>query len=174
MRIINKPNEYEYLTNEPLYAKLLPDDGLLLNHLATNFQKTRAYLLALPADKLIYRNAGGKWTIKEVIIHLIDMERIYSYRMLCFARKDQTLLPGYDDELFVLNSGANNRDIFNLLDELEAVRQSTIMLLKNLSNEALLRSGIMNENKASVRALAYHIAGHELHHISIIKERYFQ
>jgi len=172
MKTIDKPRDDEYQSNEPMFGKLIPDDGLLLDHLASNFQRTKAFMLSLSADKLIYRYIKDKWTIKEIIMHMIDMERIYSYRMLCFARNDQTILPGFNDRDYVFNSGANDRDIKDLLEELEAVRNSTIALLKGLTNEALLRSGVMNGHPVSVRALAYHIAGHEIHHMNIIKERY--
>ncbi len=114
----------------------------------------------------------GKWSIKEVIIHLIDMERIYTYRALRFARNDKTILPGFDDNKYVKHSGANNRDIGNLLSELEAVRRSTIAMIEGLEEETLIRSGIINGKSVSAGALLYHIAGHELHHIQIIRERY--
>jgi hypothetical protein len=98
----------------------------------------------------------------------------YTHRALRFARRDQTPLPGFDAEQYIRFSGANDRDISSLLDELEAVTHATIMFLSGLTNEALLQTGIMNGNPVSVRALAYHIAGHELHHMSIIRERYLQ
>jgi len=120
----------------------------------------------------LYRYAEGKWTIREILIHLIDMERIYGYRMLRFARNDQTILPGFDADKYILLSNANARDISDLLNELEAVRYSTIALLNGFTDEALLQTGIMNGHPVSVRALVYHIAGHELHHMDIIKKRY--
>ena len=172
MKIIKKPGDKEFQVNEPILAKLIPDDGLLLKHLMMNVETTKTFILSLPEDKLMYRYAEGKWTIKEVLMHLIDMERIYTYRALRFARNDQTVLPGFDADHYILFSGANDRDISGLLEELEAVRHSTIMLLNGLTDEALLRSGIMNGNHVSVGVLVYHIAGHELHHINIIKERY--
>jgi uncharacterized damage-inducible protein DinB len=174
MRTINKPTDKEFQANEPMLANLIPNDGLLLTHLTTNIEATKAFILSLPEHKLIYRYAEDKWTIKEVLIHLIDMERIYTYRMLRFSRRDQTIIPGFDASHYVSFSGANNRDISSLLEELETVRSSTIALLDGLADEALLRSGNMNGHPVSVRALAYHIAGHELHHINIIKERYLQ
>lgn len=102
------------------------------------------------------------------------MERIYDYRMLRFARNDQTVLPGFSAEEYVFYSNASDREIADLLDELEAVRHATIMLLNGLTDEALLRFGIMNDHPVSVRALAYHFAAHELHHIEIIKGRYLK
>ena len=172
MKTFDKPDEHEFQDNEPLFAHLMPDDGLLLDHLAINVQNTKSFILSLPADKLMYRYAKDKWTIKEVVVHMIDMERIYSYRILRFARKDNTILPGFNASDYISNSGANSRGVTDLLEEFEAVRISTIQLLKGLSEEALLRSGILNGYPVTVRALAYHIAGHELHHINVIKERY--
>ena len=172
MKIIAKPHSSEFQKNEPLFGDLIPGDGLLLNHLAANIQQTKSFVLSLPADKLLYRYVRDKWTIKEVIMHMIEMERIYSYRMLRFARNDRTILPGFKANDYILYSGANDRDVISLLEEFEAVRNSTIQLLGGLPEEAFLRSGIMNGHPVTVRALAYHIAGHELHHINIIKERY--
>jgi uncharacterized damage-inducible protein DinB len=172
MRTIDKPNNSEFQNNEPLLANLIPGDGLLLDHLTANIQDTRSFILSLPTDRLMHKYAEDKWTIKEVLMHMIDMERIYSYRILRFARNDQTVLPGFNASDYILYSNANNRTAVDLIDEFEAVRNSTIHLLNGLTDKALLRSGIMNDHPVTVRALAYHIAGHELHHINIIKERY--
>jgi uncharacterized damage-inducible protein DinB len=172
MKIISKPPDNEFQANEPVYAKSIQDDGLLLDHLMINLEATKKLILSIPSNKLVYRYAEGKWTIKEIITHLTDMERIYAYRMLRFARNDQTILPGFDAYQYVFSSGANDRNISDLLVELETVRHSTIALLNGLTDEALSRTGIMNAYPVSVRALAYHIAGHELHHIDVIRKRY--
>ena len=172
MKLIKKPNDEEFHANEPIFANLLPDDRLLLEHMIANLKSTKEFLLSLSEDKLMYRYAKEKWTIKEVLIHLIDMERVYTYRALRFARNDQTGLPGFDDKHYVYHSGAINRDILSLLKELEAVRYSTIAMVEGFDENALTRSGTINGKPVSVRALIYHIAGHELHHIKIIKERY--
>lgn len=172
MKIIKKPSNEEYHANELRLADLVPNDGLLLEYLANNLENTKKFILSLPEDKLLYRYTEGKWSIKEVITHLIDMERIYTYRALRFARNDKTILPGFDDKEYVKHSGANNRDISALLKELEAVRHSTIAMIEGLEEEVLTRSGIINGKSVSARALLYHIAGHELHHIRILKEKY--
>lgn len=139
MKLIKKPNDEEFHANEPILSNLLPDDGLLLEHMIANLKSTKEFLLSLSEDKLMYRYAKDKWTIKEVLIHLIDMERIYTYRALRFARNDQTELPGFDDNRFVCNSGANDRDIRGLLKELEAVRYSTIAMIEGFDEVALTR-----------------------------------
>lgn len=172
MKIIEKPDSEEYLFNEPMLAKLIPDDGLLLQHMGNNFKSTKAFLLSIPENKINYRYAKGKWTIKEVIIHLIDMERIYAYRALRFARNDRTALPGFDGDDYVINSNANDRTIESLLNELEAIRRSTILMVESFDIISLLRSGNIEGQRVSVRALIYHIAGHELHHMEVIKEKY--
>lgn len=172
MKIIEKPSQAEFQKDEPDFTKLVPDDGLLLEHLKSNFRSTKEFLLCIPTPKLEYRYAEGKWTIKEIVSHLIDMERVYSYRMLRFARNDQTILADFNDEHYVMFSGANDRNVADLIDELETVRNATISLLDGFESDFFLRYGIRNGYKVTVRALAYHIAGHELHHMNVIKEKY--
>lgn len=110
--------------------------------------------------------------MKELIQHVIDTERIFSYRAMCFARNDKTSLPDFDQDLFVNNDNDNKRDYEDLLDEMSTLRKSTIQLYKSFSEEALLRIGVASENKISVRALGYLFSGHQIHHLNIIKERY--
>jgi uncharacterized damage-inducible protein DinB len=171
-RIIERPGEDEYLTNEPPYVDLLPADGLLLQHMEENFQLTKSLIVSLPEEKLQFRYAPGKWNIREILVHIIDDERIFAYRALRFARNDKTILPGFDHLAFNLYSGADRRSLENIFDEYEAVRQATITLFNGLDDEALLRRGMAHKNEASVRALAYHIAGHELHHVNLIRKYY--
>lgn len=172
MKVISKPLVGEFPAYASMYIDLLPDDGNVLLHLKENLDQTKALVLSLSEEKLLYRYAEDKWTIKEVLVHIIDDERIYAYRALRFARNDKTVLPGFEQDDFARNSGANDRSIENILEEYEAVRQATITLFNGLEDRALLRSGVANNNSVTVRALAYHIAGHELHHINIIHSRY--
>ena len=174
MRLIEKPKDGEFPSYANMYIKLLPDDGLLLKHLHDNFIAVKELILPLPEEKLNYSYATNKWTIKEILVHIIDDERIYAYRALCFARNDKTELPGFEQDDYTLYAEAGKRSIENIFDEYEAVRNSTIALFSGLPEHSFLRSGTANNNKATVRALAYHIAGHELHHINIIKEKYLQ
>jgi len=174
MRLIEKPKDGEFPPYANMYIKLLPDDGLLLKHLHDNFNITKELIFSLPEEKLNYRYAANKWTIKEILVHIIDDERIYTYRALRFARNDKTVLPGFEQDDYATYSAANERSIENIFEEYEAVRKSTIALFNGLPEDSFLRSGIANNNKVAVRALAYHIAGHELHHINIIKEKYLQ
>jgi len=172
MRSIAKPQEGEFPPYADMYIRLMPDDGLLLKHLRDNFIAMKQLIFSLPQEKLNYRYAQNKWTIKEILVHIIDDERIYAYRALCFARNDKTELPGFEQDDYALHSRANERSLENILEEYEAVRNATIALFNGLPEDSLLRMGTANNNKATVRAMAYHIAGHELHHMNIIKEKY--
>jgi uncharacterized damage-inducible protein DinB len=128
----------------------------------------------LSSEKLDYRYQRDKWSIKEVLVHIIDDERIYGYRALSFARNDKTNFPGFEQEDYNANSDTSERTIENIMDEYDALRLSTITLFKGFSDKALQRIGIANGNQASVRALGYHILGHELHHIKIIEDIYLK
>jgi uncharacterized damage-inducible protein DinB len=172
MKRIEKPGEGEYSPYTIMYIGLLPDDGLVLKYLADNLKATEDFILSLPEEKLTYRYAEGKWTIKELLVHIIDDERIYAYRALRFGRNDKTELPGFEQDDYAIHSGANERDIKEILKEFATVRKATISLFEGFDSEALLRAGIADGKIMSVRAAAYHIAGHELRHINIIKERY--
>ena len=172
MKTIPKPEPNEYAPYASMYIDLLPDDGLILKHLEDNLRATTEFMRAVPEEKLSYRYAEGKWTIKEIIAHLIDDERIYVYRALRFARNDSTELPGFEQDDYAIESGANERLLDNLLEEFAAVRKSTIALFNSFDDRVLTRSGVASGNVMSVRAIAYHLAGHELRHVKIIKERY--
>ena len=174
MRIISKPDKSEYPEYAEMYMKLLPDDGLILSHLKSNVQVVKDFINSLSPDKLLYRYEKDKWTIKEILVHIIDDERIFSYRAMSFARNEKRSMPGFDQDNYTQWSGANERDLVNIFEEYEAVRQATIALFNGLPEESLLRMGTGSslEHRATVRALAYHIAGHELRHLNIIRERY--
>jgi hypothetical protein len=127
---------------------------------------------------LLYRYAENKWTIKEILVHNIDDERIFAYRALRYARNDNTPLHGFEENDYAKYSYANDRSLDSIFEEYESVRNATLTLFQNLPDDAFLRSGGGIDydgniiNIRTVRALAYHIAGHELRHIKIIKERY--
>ena len=172
MRKIPKPKEGEYAPYTIMYIGLLPDDGLVLQHMKDQVTATRDFILSFPKDKLTQPCAEGEWTIKEILVHIIDDERIYGYRALRFARNDTTELPGFEQDDYVHYSKANDRSLENILEELTTVRQATISLFNSFDEETLTRVGIGSGNVMSVRAAAYHIAGHELHHLNSIKEHY--
>lgn len=174
MRIIPKPDKSEYPDYAEIYMKLVPADGFVLKHLASNFETVKNFIYSLPPEKLLYKYGEDKWTIKEILVHIVDDERIYAYRALRFARNEKQSLPGFDQEDYARYSGANERNLENIFAEYEAVRRATIALYEGLPEDSLLRKGVGSStyHSATVRALAYHIAGHELRHINIIKERY--
>ena len=169
---IEKPKEGEYNPYAIMYIKLLPDDGLIIKHLKENFKAGKDFILSVPEERLQYRYAENKWTIKEILVHIMDDERIYAYRALRIARNDKTELPGFEQDDYIPYSRANERSLKNILNEYATIRKATISLFENLDEAAFLRTGIANGHIVSVRALAYHIAGHELHHMNIIRERY--
>lgn len=168
------PSKTEYPAYAEMYMKLTKKDGTLIAQLGENLEKTKTFVASLSETTLNLRYAPGKWSVKEILVHIIDDERIYAYRALAFARNDNTVLPGFEQDDYTLYSDAHTRTIENIMEEYEAVRMATIALFKGFSEAALLRIGTANENRASVRALGYHIAGHELHHIKIIEERYLK
>jgi len=173
-KVIAFPTSSEYPAYAEMYMKLLQKDGTLLQQLKTNLEKTKELIATLSGEKLNDSYAENKWTLKEVLVHIIDDERIYGYRALAFARNEKTALPGFEQDQYTVNSDAHLRPIDNIMAEYEAVRMGTITLFDGFSEEALLRIGTTNRNKTSVRALGYHIAGHELHHINLIKELYLR
>ena len=172
LKLIAKPNEGEYAPYTIMYIGLLPADGKVLHHLQDNLAKTIAFARTFSEEQLITPCAEGEWTIKEILVHIIDDERIYGYRALRYARNDKTELPGFEQDDYVPYSNANGRSLDSILEELTAVRQATITLFNSFDEDALLRKGIGSGNIMSVRAAAYHIAGHELHHLKSIKENY--
>lgn len=116
--------------------------------------------------------APGKWTIKDILQHLIDNERVQSYRAMRFARNDKTILPGYDEELFGRNTGATNRTLSELREEFVSVRLSSIALFRSFDNEMLQRKGIAYQVEITPLALGFQLIGHQIHHINVINERY--
>lgn len=174
MRIIHKAKKGDYPEYAEMYMKLLPADGFLLKHLKDNFLMVKTFIYSLPEEKLVHRYAPGKWSIKEILVHIIDDERIFAYRALRFARNEKQNLIGFDQDAYAFYSKADERELDNIFDEYEAVRNATIALFNGLPEESFDRMGhgTGTANDATVRALAYHIAGHELHHINFIKENY--
>jgi hypothetical protein len=166
-----RPKVTEYAPYYETYIALLPE-GNILHFLTTQLRGTITLLKSLSEDQWHFRYAPDKWSIKEVIGHIIDTERIMCYRMLAIARGENVSLPGYDDEAYVRNAMFNRQSAPYLLDNFRLTRQSTIHLLKGFDTDVYTRCGTANNSPVTVRALAYIIAGHELHHLNIIQERY--
>jgi len=171
---IQFPSKEEYPEYAEMYMQWVKKDDTLLHQLEASLAATLALIEPLTKVELKYRYAPKKWSIKEVLVHIIDDERIYAYRALSFARNDLTELPGFEQEDYIEHADCEQRSITNILDEYKAVRAATITMFNGFSDTALLRIGTANGNRTSVRALGYHILGHELHHIRIIKNKYLK
>lgn len=169
--LYERPSSGEYDPYFERYISRVPTGPIFLQ-LQRQLEETLGLFHGLPATKGDFAYAPGKWTLKEVVGHICDTERIMAYRALRFARNDQTALPGFDETLYVPHGGFGTRTLKSLLDEFRLVRGATVALFENLPVEAFVRRGMANETPASVRALGYVIAGHELHHVGILKEKY--
>ena len=154
-RYISKANADSLAEAVTLYAKPLLD-----------------FYTSLPEVKADYAYAPGKWTIKEVLQHVIDAERVFSYRVMCIARKDKTPLPSFDENSYAENSLAGNRSLASLKEELIAVRKSTDLLINSLSEEQLATQGTSSNLPITANAIGYIVFGHLLHHKEVLEERY--
>ncbi len=165
-----QPDEYgQFYAN---YLAQVSDEYNLVEELEISVHRLVKFVREIPMDKFDYRYAEGKWTIKDILLHLIDAERIFAYRALRFARNDKTELPGFEENSYVDEANANKRNIQDLLTELLVVRQASLSLFKSFSEEQLLRNGIASNNPISVRALGFIIIGHQNHHQKVFEERY--
>ncbi len=135
-------------------------------------QLTYALIQKLTPEEAAHRYADGKWSVQEVIGHLVDTERIMAYRALCISRGEKKPLPGYDHDSYVKNAHFENRDPQSLSIEYDALRNATISMFNSFSEEQILQKGTANDATVSVRALAYIIAGHERHHLNSLEEKY--
>lgn len=131
------------------------------------------YLAKVTEEKSMYAYAPGKWTLKEMLQHMIDTERIFTYRALAIARKDPANLPGFDENLYAENSDANRKTWASLAEEISAVRSSTKFLFDSFSPEMLEATGTFNDNEGKVKTMGFIIAGHVYHHLKVAEERYF-
>lgn len=170
-KLIQRPLSSEYpVYYEQYISKVQGTD--LLQSMQTTHRETQSFIGSLTEEQLLYRYAEGKWSIKEIVGHLIDAERIFAYRMLRFARKDTTDLPGFEENDYVLASNAGTRSIHDLLAEFTIVRAGTLALINSFTDEMFEASGTANGKSITVRSLCYIACGHEIHHLEIIKERY--
>lgn len=168
---IGRPERNEYPEWYAEEIELVPYPELF-SGMEDSFQKTSAFLRDLPSEKLLFRYQPEKWTIKEMWQHVIDTERVLSYRAMRFSRGDATVLHGFDQNKYAEISRANERNWADILQEYSAVRVSSLMLFRSFNEEMLLRRGMAGRSEASVRALGFLILGHETHHLRVIRERY--
>lgn len=167
----HRPDPGEYNAYYDRYIALVPA-GDIIALLSVQIDDTLALLRDLTEEQALHAYAPGKWTIKEVLGHIMDAERIFMYRALRFARGDATPLPGFDEKAYAPAGAFSARPLASLIAELTAVRRATVAFLAGMPAEAWQRSGTANEAGASVRALAWITAGHELHHRLILAQRY--
>lgn len=166
-----RPDPGEYNAYYDRYIALVPA-GDIIALLTVQLDDTVALLRDLTDEQALHAYAPGKWTIKEVIAHVADAERVFAYRALRFARRDETALAGFDENAYTPAGAFNARPLASLISEFTAVRRATVALLAGLPEEAWRRGGNASDHFVSVRALAWIAAGHELHHRSIIAQRY--
>ncbi len=131
------------------------------------------FLKKIPADKINYRYAKGKWTVKEVLQHIIDTERVFAYRGLCIARQDQSPLPSFDENAYADNAKASKRDWKEMIEEFKAVRTATNILFSSFDKKQLDATGIASGKSVYVLGIGFIIVGHVNHHVAVLKERYF-
>lgn len=167
---MKRPQAEEFPLFYKGYVDTVCDD--VLAELEQQIKSFSALLRNVPQEKASFAYAEGKWTIKELAGHVIDTERIMSYRTLRIARNDATPLPGFDENDYVSNAHFADRSLESLADEFAALRKSTMYLIRSLNEVEIDRSGISNEKPISVRALIYIMAGHVNHHSAILKQRY--
>ena len=165
-----KPSFGEYPDYYRGYVELVPE-GEIIETLSSQLEETIS-LLKANKEKRDFRYAEGKWSLIEVVGHIIDTERVMAYRLLRIARGDKTSLHGYDDEAYVENARFSERKLEDLLDEFILVRKATLVLLKGLPKEVWQNIGYANNGEFTVNSIAYIIAGHERHHRKLIEERY--
>lgn len=153
------------------YLDLIPSENWL-QELKKSKEKTIKIYSELSEEQSLFAYAEGKWTLKELLLHLSDTERVFQYRILAFARGDKNELPGFDEELYAENSFANERSLKSLLEEYQLVRKSSQILLETLHPSASHNIGTANGNQISVETIGKLIIGHNIHHLNIIEERY--
>ncbi|MGN6194039.1 MAG: DinB family protein [Ginsengibacter sp.] len=155
------------------YIRLVENENLN-DVLKKQLDEASQFFNSIPEEKYLYKYDEGKWSVKEVLQHIIDTERVFSYRSFVFSRKDPNIFPSFDENAYAENSNADSRKWQDLINEFIAVRNSTADLFKSFSEEQLMQAGKASNYEMSVKALGYTTAGHFQHHVNILKERYLQ
>jgi len=168
MTNVEKPEDSEYAASFGTYIQLVQSDNVM----AALAAMPLAGLRSVSEEASLKRYAPGKWSMRELVGHVTDSERIFAYRALRFARNDATPLPGFEQDDYIPAAHFDRRPWSELLDEFELVRRGNLMLFKGFDDEAWLRRGVANGVTLSVRALVYAIAGHEMHHVGIVRAKY--
>ncbi len=170
---IPRPVDSEYAPYFGKYVAQVPP-GNILELLATQIEDTANLLSGLTEAQALHRYAPDKWSIKQVVGHLCEGERVFAYRALCFAHGDATPLPGWDENAYIAASSYERRSLTALVADFRAARASTVSLFRGFDDTELERRGVANNREYSVRSIAYITAGHERHHLAILRERYLR
>jgi hypothetical protein len=168
---MTKPHPNDYPPFYETYIKLVSDNPIK-SVFAHSFEEFKKFVDEIPETKENFKYELNKWTTKQVLQHIIDTERIFNFRALCFARGENQSIPGFDENGYAFFADVDNRNLNELKEELIVVRNSTILLFESFNITMLQRKGIANNAEISVNALGFCIVGHSLHHFNILKERY--
>jgi hypothetical protein len=168
---ISRPRAGDHAPYYSRYVDLVPD-GNVIELLERQGKETNALLGRVDEQTSLFRYAPEKWSVREVVGHVADAERVFAYRAVTFARGDATALPGFDQDVWSRSTNANDRSLAELASELAAIRASTLGLLRGFGPAEVARGGTASDNHVTVGALAYIMAGHELHHVKILREKY--
>ncbi len=170
---MTRPTPDEFAPFYQTYVGALPEDADVLQVLAQQHKQTLSLISTLDEDRALFRYAPAKWSIKQVIGHMIDTERVLSYRAMCFARCEAAALPGMDENDFVRFAHFDDRPLASLQDEQDHLRSANLAMFRSFSEEVLQRRGTASDCEFTVRALIWITAGHERHHLNVLQERYF-
>lgn len=168
---MTRPGANEFASYYRGYVDLIPE-GDVLDTLVRQRDEVATLARAVDGEKETFRYADGKWSVREVLGHIVDAERVFAYRLFSFSRGEQQELPGFDEQSYIENSGYAQRPISSIAQEFDALRHSSILLASHLDDDALARTGVANGAPVTVRALAWITAGHTAHHLRILRERY--
>lgn len=168
---MQRPAETDYASSFAGYVSLVPEDDVL-SVIEQQSSETQRLISSLDEQRAMHRYAEGKWSVKEVIGHMTDGERVFGYRAMCIARGETNSLPGFDENEYMKYANFDGWKLGDLAESYALVRRSNIVMFRNLDDEAWNRRGIANNNPVTVRALAYVMAGHERHHLKVLRERY--
>ena len=168
---ISRPESTEYAPYYGRYIDQVPE-GDVLDILERQLGGTIHALSAVPAERGTYRYAPEKWSLNQVMGHLCDTERVFAHRALWFSRSDSQPLPGFEQDVYVAAANFDGRSLADLVEEFRLIRLSTLALFRSMSDEMLTRRGIASEVEFSVRTIPFILAGHERHHLEVLKERY--
>jgi len=166
-----RPVPSDYPVFYESYIKLVSEEDLS-ETMRSSLEEMVDFLDSIYPDKADYRYAEDKWSVKELLQHMIDTERIFSYRALCIARGEHQSLPGFDEKIYAKNADVSGKSLKELKEEMLTVRESVYMMFRGFNDEMLSRVGISNNKQVSVNAIGYMIIGHARHHFNILKERY--